>query len=82
MKISDLMIPFSIKSRSVLMTIFCDVTSRAEEGSSAYEHFWRKNCGDGDHRALFHAARKFKPGIFAVTSSGSPTFSKLKQASS
>jgi hypothetical protein len=35
MKIIDLMKPFSIKSRSIFMTIFCEVTSSAEEGSSA-----------------------------------------------
>ena len=35
MKIMDLIKPFSISSRSMRMTIFWLVTSRAEEGSSA-----------------------------------------------
>jgi hypothetical protein len=45
------------------MTIFCEVTSSAEEGSSAISTFGKRIARDSDHRALFHAARKFN-GVF------------------
>jgi hypothetical protein len=63
-------------SRSILMTIFCEVTSSAEDGSSAISTLGERMT------ATAMTVRCFMPpesstGYFCSTSAGSPSVSKL-----